>query len=166
VQDPGESFTVHGGGKIFENPSPCTVEVILYRARWWQSFTVHGGGKCKILENGGGKCKILENPSPSTVEASARSWRILHRARWSHVQDPGESYTGHLGGKCKILANPSPCTALPKLDVELLMKFYMLSSLFPSLIHFYTTVLSPHSSLKIFFAHQTLQCRHCFTQGL
>jgi len=65
VQDPGESFTVHGGG----NPSPCT------------------------------------------VEASARSWRIIHRARWRQVQDPGpctveaslESWTLHGGGQFRIL---------------------------------------------------------------
>jgi len=44
------------------------------------------------------------------VEASVRSWRILHRARWRQVQDPGESFTVHGGGKCKILENPSPCT--------------------------------------------------------
>jgi len=41
-------------------------------------FTVHGGGKCKILDF----------PSQCTVEANARSWRILHSARWRQVQDP------------------------------------------------------------------------------
>jgi len=67
------SWTVHGGGQFR----------ILDHA-WWkqvqdpgESFTVHGGGKCKILEN----------PSPCMVEASARSWRILHRARWRQVQE-------------------------------------------------------------------------------
>jgi len=99
---------VHGGGKckILENPSPCTVEGrslrILHRARWRQSLTVHGGGKCKILEN----------PS-CTVEASARSWRILHRAGGGNPSlctvHAGESFIVHGGGKCKILENPSPC---------------------------------------------------------
>jgi len=38
------------------------------------------------------------------VEASARSWRILHHhAWWRQVQDPGESFTVHGGGQCKIL---------------------------------------------------------------
>jgi len=57
------------------------------------------------------------------VEASLESWtlhgegqfRILDRARWRQVQDPGpctvkaslESWTVHGGGQCK---NPGPCT--------------------------------------------------------
>jgi len=60
---------------------------------------------CVRVESG--ESFTMQNPSPCTVEAGARSWRILHRARWRQVQDPGESFTVHGGGKVGRLRDRS-----------------------------------------------------------